>query len=505
MISTNSSVAGYWSPQNASQNLTVINLKSGNNIQAWIDYNGQAQQLNVSIAPVSQPQPHVPLLSVHVNLSNILKDYMYVGFSGSTGVISGTHRVLSWSFSNNGTAEALDLSKLPVLFPSPSFESSTRFKVMVGSIVLASLLVLGSLMGFVLYKRSHREVVESWELEFGLHRYSYKELVVATKNFHEGELLGVGGFGRVYKGMLPKSQLGVAVKRLSSNSDQGEREFIAEMSSMGQLHHQNLVALLGWSRCKGELLLVYEYMPNGSLDKLIFGKSGKVLRWEQRLRIVEGIAAGVLYLHEGWERQILHRDIKASNVLLDADMNAKLGDFGLARLYEHGQNPHTTKVVGTLGYMAPEFARTGKATPSTDVYSFGILLLEVMTARRPFELHGPHHPDFLLVEGLWELYMNEKLLEAADKKLEGLFNPKEMEKILMLGLLCTHPDPSVRPTMQQVLQTLRGHEHLPSLPPFQANLSSSGLIRDVGELISFSSTSIKSWSTADMTTQITGR
>ncbi|KAI5060800.1 hypothetical protein GOP47_0025220 [Adiantum capillus-veneris] len=503
VISTNSTAAGYWitPSQNSTQDSskTDINLKGSENIQAWIEYDGQSQQLNVTIAPVQQPRPYIPLLSVYVNLSAVLREYMFVGFSSSTGALVGTHRVLSWSFNSNGVAKSLDLSKLPSVFPKPSIAGSTKFKVIVSIVTVVSLLVLGSLVGLLLHKRSPREIVERWELEFGLHRYSYKDLVIATRNFDEKELLGIGGFGRVYRGVLPHSGLEVAVKRLSRESNQGEREFIAEIVSTGHLRHRNLVHLLGWSRCRGELLLVYDYMPNGSLDKLLFGKPRKLLRWEQRMKIVSGVAAGMLYLHEGWEQQIIHRDIKASNVLLDADMNGKLGDFGLARLYEHGQNPHTTRVVGTLGYLAPEFAKAGKATPSTDVYSFGVLLLEVVTGRRSIEHWPAVEQDFLLVDGVWDLYAHGRLLEAVDKRLDGFFNVEEVQKVLMLGLLCSHRNPVARPAMRQVVQILSNEA---PLPPFHiqhqliSEIGDGELISESGdgELISFSSSSMKSFS-----------
>eukprot|EP00250_Pteridium_aquilinum_P020298 c24775_g1_i2 orf=200-2239(-) len=509
MISTNSTVAGYWIPsQNASQNIskTLINLKSSANIQAWIDFDGLSQLLNVTIAPVGQPRPSIPLLSVGVNLSDVLQEHTYVGFSGATGVISGTHRVLSWSFNSNGVAKSLDLSELPSVFVKPSLVSTTRFKVALSISVILSVFIIGSLVLLLMHKRSHREIVESWELDFGLHRYSYKQLKLATRKFHEQELLGVGGFGRVYRGVLPKSGLEVAVKRLSRESNQGEREFIAEMASTGQLRHRNLVQLLGWSRRRGELLLVYDYMPNGSLDKMLFGKSDKHLRWEQRMKIVQGIAAGMLYLHEGWEQQVLHRDIKASNVLLDADMNGRLGDFGLARLHEHGQNPHTTRVVGTLGYLAPEYARMGKATPSTDVFSFGALLLEVATGHRPIEHKLATRETVLLVDWVWDFYTNRRLLEAVDVKLDGSFDAEEVEKVLLLGLMCSHPDPLARPAMRQVVRILANEEPIPPLPPLPANLSSQRRLKHDGEFMSSSSSATnKSWSNLDASTQISGR
>ncbi|KAI5079090.1 hypothetical protein GOP47_0006761, partial [Adiantum capillus-veneris] len=330
MRSKYAETAGYWTTQSKAsheRSKTVINLKSEEIIQAWIEYDGRSQVLNVSIAPVGSPHPSIPLLSVSLDLLNVFEEKMYAGFTASTGILVGTHRVLAWSFNSSGEAPALDLSLLPSVFPVPSLYSTRKFKEGIGLTILILFLGVCALVGLGLYRRSQREVVEDWELEFGLHRYGYKELQKATKNFSDQELLGVGGFGRVYRGVLPMSGVELAVKRLSRESGQGEREFIAEMASTGRLRHRNLVQLLGWSRCRGELLLVYEYLPNRSLDKLLHGNSGKVLRWEQRHNILKGIAAGLHYLHEGWEQQVLHRDVKSSNVHLDADMNAKVGHY----------------------------------------------------------------------------------------------------------------------------------------------------------------------------------
>jgi len=188
----------------------------------------------------------------------------------------------------------------------------------------------------------------------------------------------------VYKGVLPMSGTEVAVKRVSHDSTQGLKEFISEVVSIGHLRHRNLVQLLGYCRRKGELLLVYDYMPNGSLDKYLYGEDDKpLLEWAQRFQIVKDVASGLFYLHEKWQQVVVHRDVKASNVLLDGGMVAHLGDFGLARLYDHGADLQTTHVVGTMGYIAPELSRTGKASPLTDVYAFGTFLLEVTCGRRP--------------------------------------------------------------------------------------------------------------------------
>jgi serine/threonine protein kinase len=304
--------------------------------------------------------------------------------------------------------------------------------------------------------------IEDWEMEYWPHRFSYEELNVATNGFSSDELLGAGGFGRVYRGKLP-NEMEIAVKCVSHDSKQGLREFMAEISSMGRLQHKNLVQMRGWCRKGNELMLVYDYMPNGSLDKLLFENSKGVLNWSQRYRILKGVAAGLLYLHEEWEQRVVHRDVKASNVLLDADLDGRLGDFGLARLYDHGKHPQTTKVVGTLGYLAPELTRTGKATTNSDVYSYGALLLEVACGRRPVEPNRCSE-ELVLVEWVWGFEEDGIILEAADRRLRGEYVVEEMETVLKLGLLCSHPNPDYRPNMRHVLQILSGDAPLPPMP-----------------------------------------
>jgi serine/threonine protein kinase len=233
---------------------------------------------------------------------------------------------------------------------------------------------------------------------------------------------------------------------------------------MGRLRHRNLVQLLGYCRLKGELLLVYDYMPNGSLDQFLYSNEKPNLNWLQRFRIIRGVAFGLLYLHEEWEQIVLHRNVKASNVLLDAEFNGKLGDFGLARLYDHGSNPQTTHVVGTVGYLAPELYRTGRATTYSDVFAFGAFMLEVACGRRPIELQAQGLLErAFLVEWVSECWRRGAILDASDPRLEGNYVVEEMVLALKLGLLCSHAVPTTRPSMKRVMHFLDGDADLREL------------------------------------------
>lgn len=370
-----------------------MSLLSRNAAQVWVDFDARASLVSVTMAPLALPKPKKPLLSATVNLSSVIGDEAYVGFSSSTGVVASRHYVLAWSFKMEGPAPALNISKLPALpFTIPKRPSMT-LKILLPIASAALVLALAiTILVIDRRRRKYAELKEDWETAFGPHRFSYKDLFHATDGFSDTRLLGVGGFGRVYKGVLPASGLEVAVKKVSHESRQGMKEFIAEVVSIGQIRHRNLVQLLGYCRRKRELLLVYDHMPNGSLDKFLYDPNMPVLSWSRRMGIIKDVASSILYLHEEWEQVVLHRDIKASNVLLDAGMKARLGDFGLARLYDHGTDPHTTRVVGTMGYLAPELGHTGKASKASDVFAFGVFMLEVACGRRPIaqDAHGEH-------------------------------------------------------------------------------------------------------------------
>ncbi|KAE8820980.1 L-type lectin-domain containing receptor kinase IV.1-like [Hordeum vulgare] len=459
--------AGYYDDGTGDfKNLTLI---GGDAMQVWVDYDGRSKVLNVTLAPVEAPRPKKPLISITIDLSPVLNGTAYVGLSSSTGPFRTRHYVLGWSFALDGAAPLLDYSNLPK--PARIGDSKRRSKARdvilpVATPILALVVVAG--VSLLVWRRlRYAELREEWEVEFGPHRFAYKDLYRATGGFDGEQLLGVGGFGRVYKGVLRVSKKEVAVKILMSHdgAKQGMKQFVAEVVSLGRLRHRNIVQLLGYCRRKGELLLVYEYMPNGSLDNWLYDRNAPPLSWAQRLSAIRGVASGLLYLHEDWEKVVVHRDIKASNVLLDGDMNARLGDFGLAKLYDRGTDPQTTSVVGTMGYLAPELACTRRVTPATDVFAFGSFVLEVACGRRPIE-HGTVDDNRLvLADWVLERWHNGDVTDTADPRLCGTYDVEEAAAVLRLGLVCSHPTPAARPSIRQVVQYLDGDMPMPEPAP----------------------------------------
>ncbi|OWM81797.1 L-type lectin-domain containing receptor kinase S.4-like [Punica granatum] len=458
LVSNDSASAAYYAGDSSGK--VDLNLKSGKPVFAWVDYDSGSTTVNVTVSP-SSSKPTKPILSFKVDLSPILNEHMYVGFSASTGLLASSHYVLGWSFSigGGGDSRALELSSLPQL-PGPKKDHRVALAIGVSfSVVLVLVLAIGAVF-YIVRKIRNADPIEDWELDIGPHRFSYQELKRATDGFKGNQLLGAGGFGQVYRGILRNSKTQIAVKRISHESKQGLREFVSEISTIGRLRHRNLVQLLGWCRRRSDLLLVYEFMPNGSLDKFLFDGPETTLDWDQRFNIIKGVASGLLYLHEGYEQVVIHRDVKASNVLLDGELNGRLGDFGLARLYDHGSNPSTTRVVGTLGYLAPELSRTGKSDAFSDVYAFGAFLLEVVCGRRPIEPKAPAE-ELVLVDWVWERYREGRVLDVVDSKLNGEFNESEVLMILKLGLMCSNSKPDQRPSMRQVMRYLDGEVEVP--------------------------------------------
>ncbi|MED6168871.1 Cell division control protein 2 [Stylosanthes scabra] len=304
--------------------------------------------------------------------------------------------------------------------------------------------------------------------------FKYTSLEKATGSFDESNKLGQGGFGTVYKGVLPDGRE-IAIKRLYFNNKHRAADFYNEVNIISSVEHKNLVRLLGCSCSGPESLLVYEYLPNRSLDRFIFDKSkGRQLNWEKRCEIMVGTAEGLAYLHEKSKTKIIHRDIKASNILLDAKLRTKIADFGLARSFQEDKSHISTAIAGTLGYMAPEYIAHGQLTEKADVYSFGVLLLETVTGRQNNRSKVTEYSDSLITVA-WKHFQSGTAEQLFDPNLqlhEDYNNSSvknEILRVVQIGLLCTQENHLLRPTMSKVLQMLTKKEErlaAPANPPF---------------------------------------
>ncbi|XP_060674813.1 L-type lectin-domain containing receptor kinase IX.1-like [Ziziphus jujuba] len=456
-INNNSISSVVTTPWNAS-------FHNGDTADVWINYNATTHNLSVSwmYQKTSNAKENTSL-SYQINLMEVLPEWVTVGLSAATSQFIERHVVQSWDFSSS-----LDIKETDK-------QNSGKTKLVVALTVSGGVLISGVVIAFVLLwkrKKKNREKTETvnttsinvdLERGAGPRRFSYLNLVSATNNFSDDKKLGKGGFGTVYKGYLKDLNMVVAVKKFSGGSKQGRKEYITEVKVISSLRHRNLVQLIGWCHDKGEFLLVYEFMPNGSLDSHLFGKKS-LLVWGVRYKISLGIASALLYLHEEWEQCVVHRDIKSSNVMLDANFNVKLGDFGLARLMDHELGPKTTGLAGTLGYMAPEYISTRRASKESDVYSFGVVALEIATGRKSAD-RIEEDSEIGLVEWVWNLYGKGKLEMVVDEKLHMEFDQRQVEWLMIVGLWCAHPDQSLRPSIRQAIHVLNFEAALPNLPP----------------------------------------
>ncbi|KAE8690527.1 L-type lectin-domain containing receptor kinase VIII.1 [Hibiscus syriacus] len=465
-----------------------IDLKSGNAINSWIEYEASFGVFEISVS-YSNLKPKNPIISVRLDLDQYVNDFMYVGFSGSTQGSTEIHSIEWWSFSSyfpsnsgsgsrstsfppppteatltNPTTNSVKSPPSPPPPPSSSCHNQLckEGPGAVAGVVTAGAFFLALFAGGLIWAYS-KKLKDVKKLDHSIasemiktpKQFTYKELMAATRCFNANRIIGHGAFGTVYKGILPDNGDIVAVKRCSHNR-QGKNEFLSELLIIGTLRHRNPVRLQGWCQEKGEILLVYDLMPNGSLYKALF-EAKTPLPWPHRQKILVGVASALAYLHQECDHQVIHRDVKTSNIMLDEAFNAKLGDFGLARQVEHDKSPDATVAAGTMGY--------------------GAVALEVAGGRRPIEGDGNAAGKDIssgnLVEWIWSLHREGRLLDAADARLEGEFDEAEMRRALLVGLACSHPEPASRPTMRSVVQMLVGEAVVPVVPRTKPSTSFS--------------------------------
>lgn len=295
--------------------------------------------------------------------------------------------------------------------------------------------------------------------------FTYEELAMATDGFSDANLLGQGGFGYVHRGVLPNGKE-VAVKQLKAGSGQGEREFQAEVEIISRVHHKHLVSLVGYCITGAQRLLVYEFVTNNTLEFHLHGKGRPTMDWPTRLKIALGSAKGLAYLHEDCHPKIIHRDIKAANILLDFKFEAKVADFGLAKIASDVNTHVSTRVMGTFGYLAPEYASSGKLSDKSDVFSYGVMLLELITGRRPVDSTHTYMEDSLVdwARPLLTRALEDRNFDAlVDPKLQNDFNPHEMSRMVACAAACVRHSGRRRPRMSQIVRALEGDASLSDL------------------------------------------
>jgi serine/threonine protein kinase len=324
-----------------------------------------------------------------------------------------------------------------------------------------------------------REAPKEGGTEYAAARtFTFRELAAATKNFRGDCLVGEGGFGRVYKGRLESSNQMVAIKQLDRNGLQGNREFLVEVLMLGLLHHTNLVNLIGYCADGDQRLLVYEYMPLGSLEDHLHDPlpDKKRLDWNTRMKVAAGAAKGLEYLHDKASPPVIYRDLKCSNILLGEDYHPKLSDFGLAKLGPVGDNTHvSTRVMGTYGYCAPEYAMTGQLTLKSDVYSFGVVLLEIITGRKAIDNSKTAGEHNLVAWARPLLKDRRKFSQIADPMLQGQYPMRGLYQALAVAAMCVQEQPNMRPVVADVvtaLTYLAAQKYDPEIHPVQAWRSS---------------------------------
>ncbi|XP_059297100.1 BRASSINOSTEROID INSENSITIVE 1-associated receptor kinase 1-like isoform X2 [Lycium ferocissimum] len=374
------------------------------------------------------------------------------------------------SFANN-QLEVPPAAPPPPLPPTPSSSSSvgnSATGAIAGGVAAGAALLFAAPAIFLAWWRRRKPqdhffdvpAEEDPEVHLGqLKRFSLRELQVASDNFSNRNILGRGGFGKVYKGRLADGSL-VAVKRLKEERTQGgELQFQTEVEMISMAVHRNLLRLRGFCMTPTERVLVYPYMENGSVASRLRerAESEPPLDWPKRKRIALGSARGLAYLHDHCDPKIIHRDVKAANILLDEEFEAVVGDFGLAKLMDYKDTHVTTAVCGTIGHIAPEYLSTGKSSEKTDVFGYGVMLLELITGQRAFDLARlANDDDVMLLDWVKGLLKDKKYETLVDADLQGNYNEEEVEQLIQVALLCTQSTPTERPKMSEVVRMLEG-------------------------------------------------
>jgi hypothetical protein len=386
-----------------------------------------------------------------MNLSGILSEEHFIGFSAATGTVTSTHLVLGWSFSIEGKATDFDITKLPSvptspppLSPSPSPPVTTKKSSNNTKLIIVSALAIGAILilvlsSFWIFRRRQRFFTG------GAPKFSYQSISSATGGFESSKLLGERNSGSFYKGQLSSTEI-IAVKRITCPTRQQKTTLIVEIDAISKLRQRNLVNLLGYCSKGNDIYLVYEYVPNGSLDRFLFSNDRPVLTWSERFCIIKGIASALQYLHSESQRPLIHGNVKASNVLLDEELNSRLGDYGQG---------------SSTGHVAPELVETGKVTRDTDVYAFGVLMMEIVCGRKAIEPTKPPE-EISLVNWVLQGFKKGDLLQRCDARIsrEELV-AREVLLVLKTALLCANRSAEARPVMKKVFQYLDGTESLP--------------------------------------------
>ncbi|XP_057819381.2 L-type lectin-domain containing receptor kinase VIII.2 [Cryptomeria japonica] len=461
-----------------------VSFKNGSVVRAWINYDGNRKWIDLSLGKEKDDKPSKTVYAAPLDLSSFLTEYMFVGFSASTGRFTQIHNILSWNFSSTSKAylrvptENACERKL-FLWGRSHRKPPSAFLIFVAVVVLC----LIALLSLYCNRKPPEKLKTAASALPGKkqrprpphkpRRFSMSELSLATRSFSEGEILGYGERGIFFKGTLQNGSP-VAIKRFSPpvilHANLDRRKILKEIGTLSRLRHPNLAPIRGWCVENKEMVLVYEYMSNGSLDKWLFARG--VLPSARRFKVVKDIAEALCFLHHGWDRSLLHKNVKISNVLLDITFTAVLGDFGLIHSSKNCQDTSSNgkSLVSALDEVdheqnlrAPESSYLEIPNEKIDVFGFGVIVLEILSGRRSLDQNRPKQ-EVDLVAWAWNLQENEKLIQLVDRRLGVTYNPEQAICLSIIGLLCTLDDPRMRPSMEEVIWYINGEKPLPTLP-----------------------------------------